>query len=358
MQQRIAIICDYKLLPDRVGGMDYFFWEFDKKCKSNNITVDWYFPNKDEHGNYGELSIFSPKEGQSLIDFVIEDLKQNQKEYTHIITHFVELCTSFYKHLKKLSGAKVLAVDHNPRPLGGYSLKKGLKKKIKGALYSKYIDAFIGVSGYTVNEIINDFGSHLEDKTMVLYNGVVICDIQVNNNRNTNKPKFIVACHLRKSKGVQDLIAAINSVPPNEVQGLTIDIYGYGPYREELEKKVEDYQLQKVFQFKGSVPNLNEIYKKYDYMILPSHMECFSLAILESLAANVPVIASNVGGNEEAITHESNGYIFRAQNIEELSQIVKDVYLGKKQININTRAEIEEKYSLDVMVNKYYKLLG
>ena len=92
-------------------------------------------------------------------------------------------------------------------------------------------------------------------------------------------------------------------------------------------------------------------------MILPSHMECFSLAILESLAANVPVIASNVGGNEEAISHGNNGYIFQAQDIQQLSQIIKDVFQGNKKITINTRTEIEQKYSLDVMVNQYFELL-
>ena len=38
--QKIAIICNYHLLSERVGGMDYFFWEFDKKCKENNIQIE------------------------------------------------------------------------------------------------------------------------------------------------------------------------------------------------------------------------------------------------------------------------------------------------------------------------------
>jgi glycosyltransferase involved in cell wall biosynthesis len=34
-----------------------------------------------------------------------------------------------------------------------------------------------------------------------------------------------------------------------------------------------------------------------------SHMECFSLSILESCVMNVPVITTNVGGNEEVIVN-------------------------------------------------------
>ena len=48
-------------------------------------------------------------------------------------------------------------------------------------------------------------------------------------------------------------------------------------------------------------------------MLQPTHMECFSLSILESFAANVPVITTNVGGNKEVIDEGENGYIFKAK---------------------------------------------
>ena len=41
--QRIAIICNYELLEDRVGEMDYFFWAFNKKGIEKNIKVSTYY---------------------------------------------------------------------------------------------------------------------------------------------------------------------------------------------------------------------------------------------------------------------------------------------------------------------------
>ncbi|GAB5564477.1 MAG: hypothetical protein Wins2KO_15400 [Winogradskyella sp.] len=354
MQIRVAVICDYKLLPDRIGGMDHFFWAFNVKCKENNIEVDWFLPNKSEFSDYKTLNILAPNNNSSLTDFVVKTIKERNYTYTHIITHFVELCTSFFRDVKMHTKGKVFAVDHNPRPLGGYSIKKKLKKRIKAALYSKYIDVFVGVSEYTVNELIKDFGNFIRGKTKVLYNGVTIDDIQINSNRKLIHPTFIVASHLRESKGVQDLIDAVYKL---RLKGISIDVFGSGPYETELHSKVKKYNLEEEFKFNGSVSNLNELYKNYDYMILPSHMECFSLAILESLAANVPVIASNVGGNEEAITHNKNGFIFEAKNIDNLSEIIKDVYLGDSKITSDTRKEIEEKYALTTMVNQYFELL-
>ncbi|TXE12025.1 glycosyltransferase family 4 protein [Seonamhaeicola algicola] len=353
--KKIAIICNYKLLPERVGGMDYFFWAFDKKCKENNVEIQWFFPNTSNQGDYSFLNIISPDADIALETFVLQTI---QGQYDVVFTHFLELCTSFYCQLKKKTEAKIIAVDHNPRPLGGYPVKKRLKKRLKGWLFSRCIDQFIGVSKYTTNEILQDFGSHLKTKTSVVYNGIIINDIKPNLKRNITHPKFLVVSHLRASKGIQDLIDAVNLLSDAIKENLKIDIYGEGPYESELKKKISQFKLQTVFNFKGSVSNLNELYCLYDYMLQPTHMECFSLSILESLAANVPVITTNVGGNEEAVKHEENGYIFNARDISELKDIIESVFLGEKQIKINTRTAIEDSFSIKNMVENYFKLIS
>src|SRR5690606_27975449 len=120
---KIAIICNYELLESRVGGMDYFFWAFHKKCAEKQIAVDWLFPNTASYGDYHLFNII-PSQGTSLEHHFIHHIKTQNVEYSHIITHFVELCTSFFKDIKKHQTSKVIAVDHNPRPLNGYPLKK------------------------------------------------------------------------------------------------------------------------------------------------------------------------------------------------------------------------------------------
>lgn len=355
-QKKIAVICNYQLLPERVGGMDYFFWDFDKKCKENNIEVDWFFPNISNHGNYSGLTIYSSTK-ESLENNFLSFCKENKPKYTHIITHFVELCTPFYYRIKNFLNAEIIAVDHNPRPLNGYSLKKKINKKLKGILFSGYIDVFVGVSDYTVNEILKDFGSHLKSKTLTIYNGVILDTILTRDQRATVKPSFLVASHLRESKGIQDLIEAVHLLPIKIKDQIIITIYGDGPYKQQLLEKIERFNLEKCFVFMGSKPNLNEIFSQYDYMLQPTHMECFSLSILESLTANVPVITTNVGGNTEAITSGQNGYIFEAKNIKALTTILEDVYLGNKKISINTRELIVNSFSLPKMVENHFELL-
>ncbi|MDC1325661.1 glycosyltransferase family 4 protein [Ulvibacter sp.] len=356
--KHIAIICNYELLEDRVGGMDYFFWAFNKSCIEKNINVDWFFPNTASHGDYYQFNMM-PASNVSLEQHFITYLKTQNSQYSYIITHFIELCTSFFSDIKKLQNAKVIVVDHNPRPLEGYSLKKRIKKRIKGWLYSKHIDLFIGVSDYTSNAILHDFGRFLKDKTKTIYNGVLMDDIiPKTTERSILNPKFLVVSHLRESKGIQDLIKAVSLILDDSRRNLKIDIYGNGPYKSELIQLVSKYKLEDNFNFKGSLSNLNECYQHYDYLIQPTHMECFSLSILESLAANIPVITTPVGGNLEVITNNENGYIFETKNMKALASILSSIIGGEQSIKGNTRTLIENKFSINVMVAKHLKLIN
>lgn len=354
--KKIAVLCNYELLPERVGGMDYFFWQFDQKCKDNNIVVDWFFPNKSSHGDYKKLNIIDAN-CENIEVFFIKHCETNIQNYNFVFTHFVELCTPIFKKMKSITKAKIIAVDHNPRPLNGYSFKKKIQKRIKGILFSKYIDLFVGVSKYTVNAILNDFGNHLKHKTQTIYNGVITSNIQKREQRNLLNPTFLVASHLRKSKGIQDLINAVALLSKAIKSNLVIDVYGDGPYKTILLEKVNTKDLAVNFNFKGSVSNLKELYCNYDYMLQPTHMECFSLSILESLTANVPVITTNVGGNEEVISNLGNGIIFKAKDINRLSEIIEKLIVGEIILTANTRNLIENEFSLEKMVNLYYNLI-
>lgn len=357
-RKHIAIICNYKLLEDRVGGMDYFFWAFHKKCKEEQIVVDWFFPNTAKHGDYNSFNI-KPANNLSLEQRFLDHIITQNIQYSHIVTHFLELCTSFFKGVKKNQNAKIIAVDHNPRPLKGYPFKKRLKKRLKGLLYSKYIDVFIGVSNYTSQAVLNDFGNHLKPKTQTVYNGVLIDDIIPKKTiRNKVNPKFLVVSHLRESKGIQDLVTAVNFMSEDLKNSLKVDVYGDGPYKNELIELVSKYKLETIFNFKGSQSNVNELYQNYDYLIQPSHMECFSLSILESLAANIPVITTPVGGNTEVVTNNENGFIFETKNSKALSALLAEIMQGEKYIVGNTRSLIEDRFSIDEMVANHMKLIA
>jgi glycosyltransferase involved in cell wall biosynthesis len=353
IKKKIAIICNYELLEDRVGGMDYFFWSFNKACKERYIEVDWFFPNLADHGDYNLLKII-PSNTLSLEQKFIEYMKAENSQYSHIFTHFIELCTPFFETVKKHQKAKIIAVDHNPRPLDGYTFKKRIVKKIKGILFSRYIDVFVGVSEFTRQALLDDFGSHMNNKVVVILNGLNVGKF-IKKTNFTSHNTFIVASHLRKEKGIQDLILAVKNL---KAYRFTIDIYGKGYYEDTLKKMVQEYSLQNIIVFKGSVSNLHELYCTYDYLIHPSHGETFCYSVVESLLSNLPVITTKKQGNVLGLVEENNnGFLFEAKDITALSSLLQLVIKGEKHVGINTSTLIENKFLIETMVKNYLKLI-
>jgi L-malate glycosyltransferase len=96
LKKKIAVLCDYRLMPERVGGMDRFFWLFDAECKAQGHEVVWFFPNDLHHEGYSQLTIV-PANGKSIEQTFLD---YNQP-FDVVFTHFLELCTPFYKTVKK-----------------------------------------------------------------------------------------------------------------------------------------------------------------------------------------------------------------------------------------------------------------
>lgn len=351
--KHIAVICNYQLNPERIGGMDRFYVAYDTACKQMGILVDWFFKDSKPHEFYKGCTLYS---GEGTVESIFyEHLKKNNPDYEVVVTHFLELCTPFFKKVKTKTKAEFIAVDHNPRPLNGFPFKKRIKNRIKGFLYGGYIDQFIGVSQYTCNQLKSDFGSLIASKIKLVYNGV---DTNIVIKRTTTEKKtFIVASHLRYSKGIQDLIVAVSHLSREHKESIAIDIYGEGPYEADLKKLVQDKGLEKNIIFKGSSAHLHKLYADYTYMIQPTYMECFSLSILESLAANVPVITTRVGGNLEVMTDGENGFIFSPGDIGALHMILAQILDNTLGIYDNVNTKVENNFNLNQMVENHIKLL-
>jgi glycosyltransferase involved in cell wall biosynthesis len=355
--KKIAVVCNYALNPNRIGGMDRFYVAYDRKAKQLGYELDWYFLDYQPFDFYSGLTIFSAN-NQNVESFFLEKVHQENLKYDILVTHFLALCTSFFKKAKEVVGIQqTIVVDHNPRPLEGFPLSKIIKNKIKGVLYSGYIDQFIGVSEYTHEHILKDYGFFLAKKTSVVYNGI---DTSVFVKRtNENKNKYLLTSHLRESKGIQDLLKALSLLESNIINQMQIDIYGEGPYEGELRKLTEEFNLTALVNYKGSSSRLNELYADYAYLIQPSYGETFCYSIIESLVCNVPVITTIEAGNVLSMIEEkNNGFLFNAGNYRQLAAILKNIVLGNLKIDKDVSEQIEKDFNLEKMVNEHIQLLN
>jgi glycosyltransferase involved in cell wall biosynthesis len=353
--KKIAVVCNYALNPNRIGGMDRFYVAYDERAKKLGYAIDWYFLEYQPFDFYSGLTIFSAN-NQNIEAFFLGKVNQDHLHYDVLVTHFLALCTSFFKKAKATGIQQIIAVDHNPRPLEGFPLSKIIKNKIKGILYSPYIDQFIGVSDYTRKHILKDYGFFLAQKTTVIYNGI---DTSVFVKRTqANKNKFLLTSHLRESKGIQDLLRALSLIEDRIKNQMQIDVYGEGPYENELRRLTNEFHLAGIVNFKGSSSKLNALYVDYAFLIQPSHGETFCYSIIESLVCNVPVITTLEAGNVLSVIEENkNGFLFNAGNCQQLATILKNIVLGNLKIDQDVSEQIETDFSLEKMVQEHIEVL-
>ncbi|OBX21493.1 hypothetical protein A9996_18060 [Gelidibacter algens] len=176
----------------------------------------------------------------------------------------------------------------------------------------------------------------------------------------TNTPKFIIACHLRKEKGVQDVINALALVDKNLLRKFKLDVYGEGPYEHYLKLLVADLNLEEYVKFRGSRNDLHLLYHNYDYLIHASHGETFCFTVVESLVSNLRVITTKGAGNILGLVKDGeNGYTFNIMGINELSNIIVDILKNEESMNeLKTNQEMIDKFSTERMVDGYLNLLS
>ena len=79
--------------------------------------------------------------------------------------------------------------------------------------------------------------------------------------------------------------------------------------RNDLEAQIRQKGLQNHIRFLGERADVPDLLRASDMGILASHEEGFSNAILESMAAGLPMVVTNVGGNTEAIVDGRSGFV-------------------------------------------------
>jgi glycosyltransferase involved in cell wall biosynthesis len=112
---------------------------------------------------------------------------------------------------------------------------------------------------------------------------------------------------LEAVKGVQRLLTMWSAMPRRDAA--TLVIVGDGPLRAELERETAARGLRRSVRFLGSQPDVTPFYVMADVFVLPSTSEGLSNALLEAMAARLPVVASDVGGNRDVVEGGVSGFL-------------------------------------------------
>jgi glycosyltransferase involved in cell wall biosynthesis len=175
-----------------------------------------------------------------------------------------------------------------------------------------------------------------------------------------NKEDFVVGtlAELHPVKGLNLLISAGRKLT-EENNNLKILIFGEGQEKNNLEKLIIDLSLQNKVILGGLLENGSKYLKGFDVFILPSLSEAMPLSLLEAAQAEIPVIATNVGGIPEIIENEKTGLLIKPGSEKEIEESVTRLLKNEiftKELSTNLKNKVAVEFNVEDFYQKTFNL--
>jgi glycosyltransferase involved in cell wall biosynthesis len=179
-------------------------------------------------------------------------------------------------------------------------------------------------------------------KILVIYNGVA--PQRAARAVDRQPARGVIVANLIAYKGHEDLIDALASMadPP------MMDVVGDGTERARLEQLVADRGLGDVVQFRGVVADPRPYYERAQFSVLASHEEGLGIAVLEAMAAGLPVVATAVGGVLEILRDGETGLLVPAHDPPALARAIATLAADparRVQLGRSARADVQARFS-------------
>jgi glycosyltransferase involved in cell wall biosynthesis len=124
----------------------------------------------------------------------------------------------------------------------------------------------------------------------------------------------------------------------------------------QVRDEIKEAGLQAHFSVLGETANVIPLFKSLDIYACPSETEGFSNVLLEAMAARLPVIATRVGGNPEAVVDGETGILIPPRDPDRLALALETLITNaemRHRMGASGRQRATEQFSLDAMVRRH-----
>ncbi len=195
--------------------------------------------------------------------------------------------------------------------------------------------------------------------------------VEISTEKNINERELIVCSigNLRKNKNhslfIDIMSNVLESIPSARGWIIGQPVQDEPDVENELQSKIEVLELQGRVQLLGFQPDILNLLRKCSVLVLTSISEGMPNVVLEAMSIGIPVVASNVGGVTQLISHEESGLLCNIKNKNEfvdsiiklLKQTDYNSKLGKCGMKFVVASHSPEK-NVDNFNSLYFDLLG
>lgn len=130
-------------------------------------------------------------------------------------------------------------------------------------------------------------------------------------------------------KGLEDLFHAVANL---NFSSFRLLICGTGPLENKLKNMARDLKISDKIEWRGFVPysKVPQALSEIDIFVYPSWHEGFGRSIMEAMAMEKPVVATNVGGIPDLVKDDANGFLIEPHQSKKLAEKIKTLINNKE----------------------------
>ena len=265
-----------------------------------------------------------------------------------------------------LMGKQGPALVHGRRSLAFYSRKHriGLRAEIASHALAS---ALVGNSTAVADELTAEAGGAA--KVCLIPNGIPLGEMIAPEERAAARIRFgtppdalvlTQVANFHVYKGHADLLNALATIKDKLPDPWRLLLPGRdGGEQEALLAQTARLGLASHVLFPGEWPGSREPYAATDIGILASHTEGFSNSLIEGMAVGLPMIATRVGGNIDALDDGENGFLVTPQSPDELASAIltlAEMPDLRQRLGLAARAKALQRFSLEACIDRYERL--
>jgi glycosyltransferase involved in cell wall biosynthesis len=161
--------------------------------------------------------------------------------------------------------------------------------------------------------------------------------------------------NLYPAKDIGTLVRAASRVSPN----VRFVVIGDGALHADLVRQIAEYELEDRFFLVGSLQKAHTYLGALDVFVLPSVKEGFPWAVLEAMAAKVPIVATRVGAIPEMLEHGKSGLLIDPRQPDQMAKAIVQLLESdrlRQDVAIAAHQQLITRFSLREMVTQFEKL--
>jgi glycosyltransferase involved in cell wall biosynthesis len=244
---------------------------------------------------------------------VIDAVKASRPDVIHTQLEFANILGSI---AGERLGIPTIATIHTLDRPAALS-REGLRFRLMGWALRRRCDRVIAVSESARRHVLGRAGIRPR-RTRAIHNGIDLAqfgpdaDVRaaVRAELGISPSAFVVitVAVLRPPKGIGDMVRALPTVIGDHPDLMYL-VVGDGSARGDLEALAEQLGVASVVNFAGHRADIPRMLAAADLFVLPSHTEALPTVLIEAMATELPVVATDVGGTSEILAAGQSGIL-------------------------------------------------